>query len=152
MTEHSADTVEVTYTNWRGKTAVRRLILGGVRYGTTDWHKEPTWLINAFDVDHAAQIWKEYDLTKMNFTPSLTVEDAAKVLPDAEWRQTNGMIYNLVDSATGWENGERPKINQYMINFSRQNSAGGSDGELSELQAFVFAALRAIADTPKEGE
>jgi hypothetical protein len=44
------------------------LLLGALRFGTTDWHPEPTWLILAFDVDHPAQIWKEFDLTKCDFT------------------------------------------------------------------------------------
>lgn len=62
------EVVEVTYTNWKGKTDVRRLILGQVRFGTSEWHPEPTYLISAFDLDHAAQIWKEYDLCQMDFT------------------------------------------------------------------------------------
>ena len=60
--------VIVRYTNWRGETATRRIILGRVRFGATEWHQKPTWLINAFDIDHPAQIWKEFDLTKCDFT------------------------------------------------------------------------------------
>ena len=59
--------VNVSYTNWRGETKVRRVILGQIRFGTTDWHEEPTWLISAFDLDHPAQIWKEFDLAKCDF-------------------------------------------------------------------------------------
>ena len=58
----------VRYTNWRGETSERRLLLGDVRFGTTEWHPKPTWLINAFDLDHPAQIWKEFDLLQCDFT------------------------------------------------------------------------------------
>ena len=61
------DIINVSYTNWRGETKVRRVRLGQVRFGTTDWHEEPTWLISAFDMDHPAQIWKEFDLSKCDF-------------------------------------------------------------------------------------
>jgi hypothetical protein len=67
MTDTTLEAVRVRYTNWRGETSDRRLLLGALRFGTTDWHPEPTWLILAFDVDHPAQIWKEFDLTKCDF-------------------------------------------------------------------------------------
>ena len=59
--------INVSYTNWRGVTSVRRVLLGEVRFGTTEWHEEPTWLIKAFDLDHPAQIWKEFELSKCDF-------------------------------------------------------------------------------------
>ena len=59
--------IAVRYTNWRGETSLRRLILGDVRFGSTDWHPEPTWLISALDLDHPSQIWKDFDLTKCDF-------------------------------------------------------------------------------------
>lgn len=72
-----AEAINVRYTNWRGETAVRRVLLGGIRFGTTEWHKEPTWLISAFDLDHPAQIWKEFDLTKCDFhSSSMDAQDA----------------------------------------------------------------------------
>tara|TARA_R110000851_G_scaffold22626_15_gene67044 strand:- start:11 stop:340 length:330 start_codon:yes stop_codon:yes gene_type:complete len=59
--------INVSYTNWRGETAVRRVLLGSLRFGANEWHTEPTWLISAFDLDHPAQIWKEFDLSKCDF-------------------------------------------------------------------------------------
>jgi hypothetical protein len=58
-----------------------------------------------------------------------------------EWKETDGMIYNLVDQSWFWKDGERSKINQYMINFQRQASAGGSDEELQEIKASVLQHL-----------
>ncbi|WP_037914997.1 hypothetical protein [Sulfitobacter sp. 20_GPM-1509m] len=84
----NAQAVSVKYTNWLGETAVRRLILGDVRYGTTDWHQQETWLISAFDLDHPAQIWKEFDLTKMDFTCAMqpSPSEAAIEWAVGKWR------------------------------------------------------------------
>jgi len=78
----------VRYTNWRGETTERRLILGDVRFGTTEWHPKPTWLITAFDLDHPAQIWKEFDLLQCDFTRRAdlcdpTQDERVKALVDA---------------------------------------------------------------------
>lgn len=40
---------EVAYTNWRGETRLRRLVFLRVYYGSTRWHPEPQWLLEAFD-------------------------------------------------------------------------------------------------------
>ena len=61
-----------------------------------------------------------------------------------EWLATENMIYNLVPSKTGWINGERAKQNQYMIHFSHQQGAGGTDAELSEIMEKVLGLLRAL--------
>ena len=62
-----ADVLNVSYTNWKGRTSVRRVILSTMRFGTSEWHTEPTWLISAFDLDDPAKIWKEFDLSMCNF-------------------------------------------------------------------------------------
>lgn len=80
---HTPDFATVRYTNWRGETADRRLILGDVRFGSTEWHTEPTWLITAFDLDHPAQIWKDFDLTKCDFTRATPAREAAEDLVEA---------------------------------------------------------------------
>jgi hypothetical protein len=56
--------VEVTilYTNWRGETAVRRIILGAhegsecalIAFGSNEYHPEPQWLLTARDVERDA--------------------------------------------------------------------------------------------------
>lgn len=42
--------VIIDYTNWRGQRAPRRIVPLGIVYGTTKWHPEPQWLLNAWDV------------------------------------------------------------------------------------------------------
>ena len=45
----------VIYTNWRGVTAVRRIVPRAVWYGTTPHHPEPQWFVRALDVDRDAE-------------------------------------------------------------------------------------------------
>lgn len=95
----------VRYTNWRGETSDRRLILGAVRFGSTDWHPDPTWLINAFDLDHPAQIWKEFDLTKCDFTradqpPALALPEVAALVGAAE-KAINDAVADEMDNWFG---------------------------------------------------
>ncbi len=41
----------ITYTNWRGETAQRRIVPERLWYGVTEWHPEPGWLLDATDLD-----------------------------------------------------------------------------------------------------
>jgi len=46
--------VVINYTNWKGVTAFRRIIPKKIFFGSTEWHKEEQWLLEAFDVDKNA--------------------------------------------------------------------------------------------------
>jgi hypothetical protein len=46
--------VTIRYTNHRGETANRRIVPVGIRFGTTEWHTEPQWLLQATDLDRDA--------------------------------------------------------------------------------------------------
>ncbi len=46
--------VEIVYTNWKGVTATRHIIPKDIFFGSTEWHTEVQWLLNAFDVDKQA--------------------------------------------------------------------------------------------------
>ncbi|WP_246710130.1 hypothetical protein [Martelella soudanensis] len=37
------------YTNWRGETAIRNLRPIAVKFTATSWHKEPQWILDAYD-------------------------------------------------------------------------------------------------------
>ncbi|WP_319520157.1 hypothetical protein [uncultured Martelella sp.] len=39
------------YTNWRGETAIRRIRPIGVKFTSTSWHREPQWILEAYDYD-----------------------------------------------------------------------------------------------------
>lgn len=46
--------VTATYTNYRGETSERTIIPKSIRFGSTDWHREPQLLLLAFDVEKQA--------------------------------------------------------------------------------------------------
>jgi predicted DNA-binding transcriptional regulator YafY len=54
MSVEKESVVIIRYTNYRGETADRRIIPIRIRFGSTKWHPEPQWLLEAFDVDRGA--------------------------------------------------------------------------------------------------
>ena len=49
MTDASVP-VQICYTNYRGETAIRAIVPKKLYFGCTEWHPEPQWLLEAFDV------------------------------------------------------------------------------------------------------
>lgn len=45
------DEVYCYYTNWKGKTELRKVRPIEVWFGSTQYHEEPQWLLRAFDVE-----------------------------------------------------------------------------------------------------
>lgn len=43
--------VRILYTNYRGETALRNIIPEKLFFGSTQWHPEPQWLLEAVDLD-----------------------------------------------------------------------------------------------------
>jgi hypothetical protein len=66
-----------TYRNYRGEVSDRRAILTSVRFGTSEWHPEPQWLLVAFDLDKQAE--REFVLADIS-APSVAA--AAKLAED----------------------------------------------------------------------
>lgn len=52
MTEER--TVRILYTNYRGETSLRQIVPERIHFASTEWHPEPQWLLDAFDVDKKA--------------------------------------------------------------------------------------------------
>ena len=46
--------VHVVYTNWRGKTRVRRIYPIRIYWGKTEYHPEEQWLLEVWDIDKDA--------------------------------------------------------------------------------------------------
>jgi hypothetical protein len=57
----------LTYTNYRGETAVRSIVPRSVRYGSTEWHPEPQWLLLAHDTEKNAD--REFALKDFGMPP-----------------------------------------------------------------------------------
>lgn len=59
------------YTNYKGETAKRRAVPMSVRFGTSQWHAEPQWLLMAVDGDKSAM--REFAVADMkNVQPNPT--------------------------------------------------------------------------------
>jgi len=83
-TRSIVDPVELTYTNWRGETAVRKIRPLHIWFGATDWHPEAQWLLRAFDVEKQA----ERDFALKDFgAPSSSSEIEALQVENAELRE-----------------------------------------------------------------
>lgn len=49
------ESVSIAYVNYRGERSVRRIDPIGVRWGASEYHPEPQWLLDAFDREKAAE-------------------------------------------------------------------------------------------------
>ena len=43
--------VRITYKNWKGVTSVRNIWPDELIFGTSEYHKDEQWLLEAFDID-----------------------------------------------------------------------------------------------------
>jgi ribosomal protein L18E len=48
--------VTIDYVNWRGARGKRTIIPGSIRFGATEWHPEPQWLLSAWDLSKCAAL------------------------------------------------------------------------------------------------
>lgn len=46
--------VSILYTNWKNEESWRRIIPNAIFFGETEWHKEPQWILIAYDYDKQA--------------------------------------------------------------------------------------------------
>jgi predicted DNA-binding transcriptional regulator YafY len=44
-------TISFGYTNWQGRTGIRTACVIRLVYGSTEWHPEPQWLLEAMDTE-----------------------------------------------------------------------------------------------------
>lgn len=43
--------VQITYRNWKGVIGVRQITPINIWFGSTEWHKNPQWLLKAIDIE-----------------------------------------------------------------------------------------------------
>lgn len=55
MNHDPQQVVTIGYTNYRGETADRRIIPRSLRFASSEWHPQPQWLLDAFDVEKGAE-------------------------------------------------------------------------------------------------
>jgi predicted DNA-binding transcriptional regulator YafY len=56
--------LQFIYKNYQGKVGIRNVRPLAVRYGTSPYHPEPTWLMLAWDADKGTE--REFDMTQMS--------------------------------------------------------------------------------------
>ena len=54
MAQQADSVVMIRYTNYRGQTALRRIIPRAIRFAATEWHPTEQWLLDAYDLDKGA--------------------------------------------------------------------------------------------------
>lgn len=66
------DTLHFGYTNWRRETSERRAKPISIRFGISEYHPEPQWLMLAFDLEKGAE--REFAMRDMwGVEPSETI-------------------------------------------------------------------------------
>ncbi len=48
------DWIEFDYVNWKGLKSRRRMEVGELHYGSNEFHPEPQWLLDGYDLDKKA--------------------------------------------------------------------------------------------------
>lgn len=43
--------VEICYTNYRGETTIRKIVPRKIYFGSSDWHPDQQWLLEATDLE-----------------------------------------------------------------------------------------------------
>ena len=67
--------IEFDYTNYKGEQGHRRALVQNFKYGSTEYHKEPQWLMRCFDLDK--QDFRDFAMRDMsNITVAPTEEKA----------------------------------------------------------------------------
>lgn len=51
MNEDEQKRIRISYTNWRGETSERLILPIKIWFGSTQWHKDEQWLLNALDIE-----------------------------------------------------------------------------------------------------
>ena len=45
------EVVEIEYKNWRGETNKTKILPEHIFFGSTEWHSEEQWFLNAYDLE-----------------------------------------------------------------------------------------------------
>lgn len=72
--------VKLVYKNWRGETAEREIIPRSLRYGSTEWHPEPQWLLLTLDVEKNAE--REFALRDFGHPQTDVLREEVTALSD----------------------------------------------------------------------
>ena len=77
------DLLVIWYRNYRGELSERRIVPKSIRFGATEWHPEPQWLLLAHDLDKQAD--REFALKDFRAPPAEPSEAQVDTLIAAAW-------------------------------------------------------------------
>lgn len=67
-----------TYRNWRGEVSTRRVQPIAVRFGSTEWHPEAQWLLQAIDIDKGEE--REFAMKDIAASPAAPGAEVAEAI------------------------------------------------------------------------
>lgn len=92
MSDLGQRAVSVRYKNWRGEVADRDVTPLDFRWGSTEWHPEPGWIMRAFD--HGKGEEREFSLADCDFlglsSREAVLAEAAKAALSKQGGKTMG--------------------------------------------------------------
>lgn len=56
--------IEFDYVNWKSNRGHRKVEVRGIRFGTSEWYPQPTWLMSGIDLDKGER--REYKMANMS--------------------------------------------------------------------------------------
>lgn len=69
---HDAPHLQFDYINHRGEAGARRVVPIAIRFGVSDWHTDPQWLMEALDLDKGAP--REFAMRDMSNVSELSAD------------------------------------------------------------------------------
>lgn len=81
--------LECEYRNWRGETTTRRLRALSFWHGSTKWHPETGWLLEAFDMDKRVE--RDFAVADFNWT-TLRINVGKSPCGNDMWRDLKGYV------------------------------------------------------------
>lgn len=124
------DILKITYTNYKGHTAERRITPSLVWFGATEWHPEPQWLLRAYDHDRQAD--RDFALASFGHPA-----------PAEALRKAASPLASRADSHDAPSFGEGPDDDRALVQVPL--------GELRDLRV-ALAALRTSAPAGQQVE
>ena len=63
----AGQTIRFRYKNWQGSVAIRTAQVIRLTFGSTEWHREPQWLLEARDLEkNALRLFALHDMTPID--------------------------------------------------------------------------------------
>lgn len=100
-TSNWPDVAFIDYTNWKGERSWRRISPRGIRFASTEFHPEPTWLLDAYDMDKEAMrafaLKDIHEWMDVDPTPPMPEPPSSRILKGKVVRRYERPTYTIED-------------------------------------------------------